>query len=876
MNGHNNTKKLATAALGIALLAPAITPFTPAAHANAAFADPALEKVWTRTDLPVDQRMAVRSWMWGPQGFYAGLEQYAQGPAGQHLVQYFDKSRMEVNDPSADRNSQWYVTNGLLVVDMIGGKVQVGDQQFLPASPANIPVAGDTGSSASPETPTYASLARVASLNGNNRAQNRSGQNIREGIGRDGNTSVLDNLASFAKYGTYEPTTGHNIADVFWSFLNSKGVVYQDGQYQNATVVDWLFAMGYPVTEPYWIKIKANGQERWVLMQAFQRRILTYSPYNADGWKVEMGNVGRAYYDWRYAQAAQTPTPTATPAPVKAASLSISPTTGDTATRINVAGKNFPPNAAVTIAAEQPSANYFRTLATVGVKGDGSFATTVNLPADAARLGQVAITATANTGGVRVTKPFQLNYDPAIEVLPNEIVTGGGVQVRGSGFPANANINLGLHFTDGSMEWLTRTRAGADGSFDARINIGNRQVNATFKVVALADGGFKATSSNVIRVLAQPSLLVTPGSGPAAANVILRGTDWPAGRAIAIKLRRSNSTIEAQLPNLVVADAGGSFAVTLYIGPEYSNAGEVRLAAYEPVSTLRLEAAYRVIAPAREATVAVSPNVLTVGQVAAVAGTNWQAGTVVSIGVGRPGYPVEEWIASARVDGNRNIATNFVLGPRWQNAGQLVVTATVPGSKTATTLITVVSSAGRIVPSGLPMTVNVFTDKAGQKLYKLNAQGWQPGANVNIDVVSADGTVSVPAAAAIVGANGTFQASFYAVAPWAGRADLGIRAITVGGTQYSLRYAQTATLVRTTGNSYTVSGANWAPNSLIDAVEYDGDNGSKGDGQVARTVQTDANGAFTFTIDLPRTPGNQKIDFELRARDLPYSATFDY
>jgi len=37
-----------------------------------------------------------------------------------------------------------------------------------------------------------------------------------------------------------------------------------------------------------------------VLIQAFERRVLTYTPANADPFKVEMGNVGRHYFDWRY------------------------------------------------------------------------------------------------------------------------------------------------------------------------------------------------------------------------------------------------------------------------------------------------------------------------------------------------------------------------------------------------------------------------------------------------------------------------------------------------------------------------------------------------------------------------------------------------
>ncbi len=35
-------------------------------------------------------------------------------------------------------------------------------------------------------------------------------------------------------------------------------------------------------------------------MQCFQRRCLTYTPGNDEGWQVEAGNVGRHYYTWRY------------------------------------------------------------------------------------------------------------------------------------------------------------------------------------------------------------------------------------------------------------------------------------------------------------------------------------------------------------------------------------------------------------------------------------------------------------------------------------------------------------------------------------------------------------------------------------------------
>jgi hypothetical protein len=99
--------------------------------------------------------------------------------------------------------------------------------------------------------------------------------------------------------------------------MTSTGVVYEDGE----VVTDLLFqdpfyATGYPVTEAYWTRALVGGTETDVLVQAFERRVLTYTPSNPEGWQVESGNVGRHYYEWFHGEddgVTETPTPTATP-----------------------------------------------------------------------------------------------------------------------------------------------------------------------------------------------------------------------------------------------------------------------------------------------------------------------------------------------------------------------------------------------------------------------------------------------------------------------------------------------------------------------------------------------------------------------------------
>src|SRR6266581_1483541 len=94
------------------------------------FADPAFKTVWQRIDQPVVEGKVARTWVWGPVPGRSLQEPFQEGPNGTHLVQYFDKARMEINNPNGNPADPFYVTNGLLVVEMISGKVQTGVNSF--------------------------------------------------------------------------------------------------------------------------------------------------------------------------------------------------------------------------------------------------------------------------------------------------------------------------------------------------------------------------------------------------------------------------------------------------------------------------------------------------------------------------------------------------------------------------------------------------------------------------------------------------------------------------------------------------------------------------------------------------------------------------
>lgn len=244
-------------------------------------------QTWQRTDQPIAAQKTSRSWYWGPEpkaiGFY---EDYDQAPFGKRMVQYFDKARMELTAP--DKPS---VSNGLLVTELITGKIQVGDTSFVDRGAAAVPVAGDGDN----KYPTYKDLTPFY----NKAGEYRTGEVVKAQLTSEGlnfiNTFVEDPNAR-----TASTQKGFAIPAAFWTYLNRQGTIFNQGNYTQGTISDWLFAVGYPVTEAYWTKVKVGGVMKDVMIQAFERRLLTYTPTNPEEYKVEMGNVGLAYLQWRY------------------------------------------------------------------------------------------------------------------------------------------------------------------------------------------------------------------------------------------------------------------------------------------------------------------------------------------------------------------------------------------------------------------------------------------------------------------------------------------------------------------------------------------------------------------------------------------------
>jgi len=273
---------------GIALLA------VPPALAAPPIGTVAFARVWDRQDRAVAEQVSDRSWTWGPAPISElTRENYVEAPEGRRAVQYFDKSRMEINDPTADPNATWYVTNGLLPIELMTGRMQVGNNQFEFRGPARISAIGDPDN-----FPTYADLLPFYQSPG---AVNPGD------LGKPATGFITTNLTitGFNDY-AQDPATilvrgenNHGVAKAFVDFMNQEGLVSENGRYVRAQVYDPLFVFGLPVSGAYWVKTRVGGKELPILFQVFERRVLTYNPANPPRWRVEMGNVGQHYYQWR-------------------------------------------------------------------------------------------------------------------------------------------------------------------------------------------------------------------------------------------------------------------------------------------------------------------------------------------------------------------------------------------------------------------------------------------------------------------------------------------------------------------------------------------------------------------------------------------------
>jgi hypothetical protein len=258
----------------------------------------AFHQVWERYDRAVAEQRAGRSWTWGPGPITDLLrEDFSPSPQpplpdGKRTVQYFDKGRMEINTPDADPTSPWYVTSGLLPIELMTGRKQVAFDSFARWQESYLSAIGDPGS-----FPAYPDLISLYQSPGAMRPDTL-GKPVTDLLNPDLTIAQLTDYATDPATVLLAGSNNYGVPRAFLDFQRQQGLTYRNGRFVQGPIYDPLFIFGLPVTPPVWTRATVGGVEQPILFQVFERRVLTYNPANPPAFRVEMGNVGQHYYRW--------------------------------------------------------------------------------------------------------------------------------------------------------------------------------------------------------------------------------------------------------------------------------------------------------------------------------------------------------------------------------------------------------------------------------------------------------------------------------------------------------------------------------------------------------------------------------------------------
>lgn len=261
--------------------------------------DAAFWFAWRTTDLAVANNQTARPYLWGPTPIFSGTEALATAedihsakPVTdltrlQVQVVYFDKGRMELHDPNPSQPTPYLVIGGALSKELVTGQIDddASPSDYDTRSPASILVAGDNPAA---DAPTYATFNKLGAGADAGKVVDQTGQPITAVLAKDGTVRQDSGLGGQAKNAMFIVATGHNIADAFMNYFNGQPW-------------SWTRIAGLPISEPYWVHTEVAGQPRTILVQIFERRTVTYDPAEPLAqYKVQFGNVGQQYYNWRY------------------------------------------------------------------------------------------------------------------------------------------------------------------------------------------------------------------------------------------------------------------------------------------------------------------------------------------------------------------------------------------------------------------------------------------------------------------------------------------------------------------------------------------------------------------------------------------------
>jgi hypothetical protein len=272
-----------------------------------------------------------------------------------------------------------------------------------------------------------------------------------------------------------------------------------------------LLTIGLAISEPFWSNVKVAGTPKDVLVQAFERRVLTYTPSNPAAFQVEMGNIGLHYYQWRYVTnpsgggggGTSTGTATSTPTTTPTTPTATTPTASPPPTLSSVTITNITTTGAhVTYTTDVPACGTveYRVAGTAAFTTDISTLTCATPSMSFAKdLTGLSPTTNYEVRGAAYTTPGSIGYSPVAPLTTLTPDTTAPV-ISGIAWTAVDKNNIKLAFAlneAGTAKVVFGTAADLSGATttDATPGAGN-SFSATFGVTREKQYYYKITATD--------------------------------------------------------------------------------------------------------------------------------------------------------------------------------------------------------------------------------------------------------------------------------------------------------------------------------------------------------------------------------------------
>jgi hypothetical protein len=258
--------------------------------------------------------------------------------------------------------------------------------------------------------------------------------------------------------------------------------------------------------------------------------------------------------------------------------VSVDPDTAAPGDEVTVDGENFAPGSTVTVVVTDEDGNEIgEPIEGVEVDDEGNFSTPWPIPADVDP-GQLAIEASDEDGNSGSTE-LTVAYDPALSVDPDEAEVGQEVEITGSGYAPNSEIDLEVN---PSIEGVTSDDAGnftVPWTVSDELDLGDHIITGTDELDNTAE-----TTLTVIDGTAggdddaddEPSLNVDPDDVVPGDDVTIGGDNFDPEESVTIEITDEDGNVVDTIT--VETGADGSFEVTWTV-PEDIGLGVLTLTA---------------------------------------------------------------------------------------------------------------------------------------------------------------------------------------------------------------------------------------------------------------------------------------------------------